>query len=54
MLPVLSGLVGAIIGALIARRRKGRLLDVAQYAGAYFLAFAIIGLLVNIMILRSL
>ena len=54
MLPIITGLIGALIGGFIARRRKGRALDIAQYAGAYFLAFAIVGLLINVMILRSL
>lgn len=54
MLPWIIGLVGAVIGGLIAHRRKGRMLDIAQYAGAYFLAFAIVGLLIKVFILRSL
>ncbi len=54
MLPWIIGLVGAVIGGLIAYRRKGRILDIVQYAGAYFLAFAIIGLLIKVFILRSL
>jgi uncharacterized membrane protein YeaQ/YmgE (transglycosylase-associated protein family) len=53
MLPWIIGLVGAVIGGLIAYRRKGKLLDIAQYAGAYFLAFAIIGLIIGVVIVRS-
>ena len=52
MLPILIGLLGAIIGAVIAKRRKGKRLDVAQYAGAYLIAFAVVGLFINIIILR--
>lgn len=52
MLPVIIGLIGAIIGAVIAKRRQGKPLDIAQYAGAYFIAFAIVGLVLNILLLR--
>ena len=54
MLAVIAGVIGAIIGGLIAKRRKGRALDIAQYAGAYFLAFAILGMLLQVLILRAL
>lgn len=54
MLPYITGVFGALIGGFIAYRRKGKLLDILQYTAVYFLAFAIIGLLVNVMILRSL
>ena len=30
------------------------MLDIAQYAGAYFIAFAIAGLFINVIILRLL
>ena len=53
MLPLIVGLFGAVVGAMIAYRRKGRFLDIAQYAGAYFLAFAIIGLLIGVIVLRT-
>lgn len=54
LLAILTGLVGAVIGAFIAKKRKGRALDVAQYAGTYFIAFAILGLLLNTFLLRML
>lgn len=53
MLPVIVGLLGAIIGSFIARRRKGSLLDILQYAGVFFIAFAIIGLIISVIIIRT-
>ena len=32
---LLSGLFGAILGAAIARKRRGKGLDMAQYAAGY-------------------
>lgn len=46
------GVIGALIGAYIARRRKGRGLDIAQYAAGYGIAFCILGLFVNLIVLR--
>lgn len=54
MLTYIFGLLGAIIGAVIAKRRKGKLLDIAQYAGAYGIAFGVLGLFVNVILLRML
>jgi hypothetical protein len=53
-LAILIGLLGAVIGGLVARKRKGRGLDIAQYAGVYLIAFAILGLLLNVILLRML
>ncbi|MDG2339657.1 MAG: hypothetical protein P8L32_00480 [Paracoccaceae bacterium] len=53
MLPVIVGLLGAVIGSIIARRRKGTLLDILQYAGAFFIAFAIVGLIISVIIIRT-
>lgn len=50
---VLGGaLLGLIVGAMIARKRKGKRLDVLQYAAVYALIFAIIGLFFTIGIHR--
>ncbi len=50
---VLFGVVlGALIGALIARKRKGRSLDILQYAVVYAMIFAVIGLFVTIIVHR--
>jgi len=45
--------LGAIFGAYTARKRKGALLDILQYAAVYAIAFSIIGLFVTVIIERS-
>ncbi len=47
-----SALLGAIIGGLNARRRGGRPLDIAQYAAAFAIAFALFGLIASVIISR--
>ncbi len=50
---VVGGLVlGALLGGLIAKRRGGKPADIAQYAAAYGIAFAILGLFLSIAIER--
>ena len=50
---VLAGfLLGALWGALHARRRKGNRLDVAQYAGIFGIIGAVIGLLAAVILDR--
>ncbi|SFA76795.1 hypothetical protein SAMN05421688_0723 [Poseidonocella pacifica] len=53
MFVLLFGLAGALIGGFTARRRKGSGLDIAQYAAAYAIAFALLGLFINIFIIRA-
>ena len=46
---VLAGLIGgAIYGALLAKRRHGSRLDMAQYAAGYGIAFTIVGVFATI------
>ena len=47
-------LLGAIIGGLTARKRKGKLLDILQYAAGYALAFSIVGMIATVLIDRAL
>lgn len=51
---LLLGLIGATIGGMTAKRRKGRTADIAQYAAVYGILFTIIGLLLTIIIQRVL
>lgn len=44
MIAILSGLIGVVVGALTARRRKGTPADIAQYAAGYGIAFAVAGM----------
>jgi len=49
----IAALLGALFGIWQAKKRKGKALDMAQYAAVYGIAFAIIALIVNIVILRQ-
>jgi len=53
MIILFGAILGAIFGALKARRRKGKLADIAQYAFIYAVLFALIGLFISIIITRS-
>ena len=50
---LLSGLLGAILGAAIARKRRGKGLDIVQYAAGYGILFALIGLILTIIADRT-
>lgn len=48
---VLAGLViGALWGGLLAKKRGGRPLDIAQYAAAFAIAFMILGLFATVIL----
>lgn len=52
---VIAGFVlGAAWGGLLARRRNGSRLDIAQYATAFGIAFAVVGLFVTVLVERLL
>ena len=44
--------IGAVYGALQARRRKGNGFDIAQYAFGYGIAFGLVGLLATVVLDR--
>ena len=50
---LLIGLMGAIFGARIAKKRNGTKADIAQYAAGYGIFFALIGLIFTIILDRS-
>ncbi|CUJ98892.1 apolipoprotein acyltransferase [Shimia thalassica] len=52
MIVIFSALFGALLGTLFAKRRKGKRLDILQYAAAYAMAFAILGLFVTLIVHR--
>lgn len=54
MIVILGALLGAAIGAVTAKRRKGNWADIAQYAAVYAIAFALLGLLVTIAVEKTL
>jgi hypothetical protein len=50
---VLAGLVfGAGLGALAARRRGGRRIDMVHHAAVYGILFAVLGMIATIAIVR--
>lgn len=53
LLTFIFGAIGAVIGALNARRRGGKRLDILQYAAAHGMAFAIVGLFVTVFLSRA-
>ena len=54
MIVLAGAILGAILGAWNAKRRNGTRLDMLQYATATAIAFALIGLIITIVIHRSL
>ena len=52
MIVIISALVGGLLGTRAARKRNGNRLDIAQYAVAYGIAFALVGLIVTVIIDR--
>jgi hypothetical protein len=52
---VIGGIVlGALIGVLAARRRGGKLADMAQYAAGFGIALGLLGLFLTILLERLL
>ncbi|NOG08591.1 MULTISPECIES: hypothetical protein [unclassified Ruegeria] len=45
-------ILGAILGALTAKRRNGNGADMAQYAAGYGIAFALVGLIISLVLVR--
>ncbi|WP_172677845.1 hypothetical protein [Ruegeria sp. 6PALISEP08] len=45
-------ILGAILGALTAKKRNGNGADMAQYAAGYGIAFALIGLVISLVLVR--
>lgn len=44
--------IGAVLGALTARKRNGNAADMAQYAAGYGIAFALAGLIISLILVR--
>ncbi|WP_298847723.1 hypothetical protein [uncultured Ruegeria sp.] len=45
-------ILGAILGALTAKKRNGNGADMAQYATGYGIAFALVGLVISLVLVR--
>ncbi|MCV6598565.1 MAG: hypothetical protein OIF40_15975 [Mangrovicoccus sp.] len=54
MIILALGLIGALWGGLLARKRGGKPLDIAQYALVFAMALALLGLFITIFLERSL
>lgn len=52
MIVIGGALLGAVIGALTARKRGGNRLDIAQYAAGYAMAFVVVGAILTVLIDR--
>ena len=50
---LLCGLIGAFLGARQAKKRNGTRADIAQYAAGYGIFFALIGLVITVILDRS-
>ncbi len=53
MITLIGAILGAVIGALVARRRRGTTADMLQYAAVYGIIFALAGLFLTIFIVRA-
>ncbi len=50
---VLTAIIfGAVLGALTARRRGGRRLDMLQYGAGYGIAFGLLGMIATVVLSR--
>ncbi|MDC0737358.1 hypothetical protein N6L24_03640 [Cognatishimia sp. SS12] len=54
MIVIIAALLGALIGTTTAKRRGGRLPDILQYAVGYALAFTVAGVILTLVIEKSL
>ncbi len=52
MIILIAAFAGALWGSYTARKRKGTLADILQYAAGYGIAFALIGLFVTVVLNR--
>lgn len=50
---LITGLIGILIGALTAKRRNGKPVDILHYAAAYGIAFAIAGFILALIIEKN-
>ena len=54
MIVLLFAIVGALLGGYTARKRNGNRKDIAQYAAGYAMAFIIVGMILTVIIHRTL
>jgi len=54
MIVIGLAIIGAIIGGMTAKKRRGNRKDIAQYAAGYGMAFLIVGMFITVIIDRIL
>lgn len=54
MITIVAALVGIVLGAFTALRRGGKAMDALQYAAGYGIAFTLLGMLLTIIVDRTL
>jgi F0F1-type ATP synthase assembly protein I len=52
MIVIIAVLLGLVWGVMSARRRKGNLKDIAQYAAAHAIAFGLAGVILTLIVHR--
>lgn len=52
MIVIGAALIGAILGALTAKRRNGNRLDMLQYGAGFAMAFVVVGLIATTLLHR--
>jgi hypothetical protein len=53
MIVIFGALLGAIIGGITAKRSKGNWADVAQYAAGFGICFGLVGMILTIVLEKS-
>ncbi len=53
MLPLITALLGAVAGAVTARRKKGSGFDMAQWAAVWAIIGGLLGLFASILLTRT-
>ncbi|WP_298261607.1 hypothetical protein [uncultured Litoreibacter sp.] len=53
MAPLIGMIFGALLGVIVAKRKGGNRLDMAQYGGSFAILFGLVGLFVAIYIART-
>lgn len=54
MIVISGAILGALSGAMLAKKRKGNLMDIVQYAAGYAIFFSLLGLIATVILEKSL
>lgn len=53
MIVIGAAITGALMGAYQAKRRGGNNMDILQYAAGFAIAFGLLGMLITVVLLRT-